>query len=74
MPVTAQELYQRMVIGSKGSYCFGQNGLLLGILRGLGYRCAASSAVRLLTDQGAGPTAALVESWYQQGLRRNNNQ
>ncbi|TCD71695.1 N-terminal acetyltransferase [Steccherinum ochraceum] len=38
MPVTPQEMYQNMVVGSKGSYCFGQNGLFLGMLRGLGFR------------------------------------
>ncbi|TCD71687.1 N-terminal acetyltransferase [Steccherinum ochraceum] len=41
MPVTPQGLYQRMVIGTKGSYCFGLNGLFLGMLRGLGYRAYA---------------------------------
>ncbi|KAH8091710.1 cysteine proteinase [Cristinia sonorae] len=38
MPVTPPEIFERLVNGRKGSYCFGQNGLLLGILRGLGYR------------------------------------
>ena len=39
MPVTPQELYQSMVLDHRGSYCcFGQNWLLLGMLRALGYR------------------------------------
>ena len=42
MPVTPRELYDRVVVGNKGSYCFGQNGLFLGMLRGLGYRCVFS--------------------------------
>lgn len=38
MPVKPHELFERMVLKGKGSYCFGQNGLFLGMLRGLGYR------------------------------------
>ncbi|KAI0772207.1 cysteine proteinase [Irpex lacteus] len=38
MPVRPEELFDRMVMKHKGSYCFGQNGLFLGVLRGLGYR------------------------------------
>ncbi|TFY82414.1 hypothetical protein EWM64_g1604 [Hericium alpestre] len=38
MAVRPEPLYRRMVLERKGSYCFGQNGLLLGMLRGLGYR------------------------------------
>lgn len=38
MPVKPDELFDRMVLKGKGSYCFGQNGLFLGMLRGLGYR------------------------------------
>ena len=37
MPVRPQELYQSMVLDHRGSYCFGQNWLLLGVLRALGY-------------------------------------
>lgn len=43
MPVTPQELYQSMVLDQRGSYCFGQNWLLLGMLRALGYRCVGSA-------------------------------
>lgn len=37
------ELFHRLVTAGKGfgSYCFGQNNLFLGVLRGLKYRCAA---------------------------------
>ncbi|KAI0086889.1 hypothetical protein BDY19DRAFT_957182 [Irpex rosettiformis] len=38
MPVRPDELFERMVVKHGGSYCFGQNGLFLGMLRGLGYR------------------------------------
>lgn len=39
MDVSPAGVYERMVVQRKGgSYCFGQNGLLLGMLRGLGYR------------------------------------
>lgn len=40
MDIAPQHLYKRMVADGKGfgSYCFGQNSLLLEILRGLGYR------------------------------------
>lgn len=38
MCVRPDEVFERMVRGGKGSYCFGQNGLFLGILRALGYR------------------------------------
>ncbi|KAA1476263.1 cysteine proteinase [Dentipellis sp. KUC8613] len=48
MPVEPQRLFTRMVAESKGSYCFGHNGLLLGILRGLGYRAYPASARVLL--------------------------
>ncbi|KAI0034536.1 cysteine proteinase [Vararia minispora EC-137] len=51
MPVTPQDIYQSLVVNGKGSYCFGQNGLLLGILRGLGYRAYAV------------PGRVLVPSW-----------
>ncbi|KAF7430565.1 N-terminal acetyltransferase [Pleurotus ostreatus] len=37
-------LYKRLVIDGKGSYCFGLNGLLLGMLRGLGYRAYGGAA------------------------------
>jgi hypothetical protein len=41
--VSSQGTFDRMVTAGKGfgSYCFGQNTLLLGILRGLKYRSAA---------------------------------
>jgi arylamine N-acetyltransferase len=38
MAVTPEDMYQRMVVANRGSYCFGQNGLFLHMLRGLGYR------------------------------------
>lgn len=40
MPVAPAEFFQRMLIDRKGSYCFGENGLLLVVLRGLSYRYA----------------------------------
>lgn len=33
-----ESAFQRLVQQRKGSYCFGQNTVLLGMLRGLGYR------------------------------------
>ena len=39
MEVAPAGMYDRMVLHDKGSYCFGMNGLLHGMLRGLGYRC-----------------------------------
>jgi arylamine N-acetyltransferase len=39
MDVSPQGVFQRLVQDHKGgSYCFGQNTLFLGMLRGLGYR------------------------------------
>ncbi|KAJ7599469.1 hypothetical protein C8J56DRAFT_769353 [Mycena floridula] len=37
-------LFKRFVIERKGSWCFGHNSLLLGMLRGLGYRAYAVAA------------------------------
>ncbi|KZT57685.1 cysteine proteinase [Calocera cornea HHB12733] len=43
--VTPQGLYKRFVQDAKGgSYCFGQNGILLGMLRALGYPAYAAAA------------------------------
>ncbi|KAF5372380.1 hypothetical protein D9615_009311 [Tricholomella constricta] len=42
--VSLQGAFERMVINHKGSYCFGQNGLFMNMLRGLGYRAYAGSA------------------------------
>ncbi|TFK23882.1 arylamine N-acetyltransferase 1 [Coprinopsis marcescibilis] len=45
MDVSANGLYERFIHRAQGgSYCFGQNGLLLEILRGLGYRAYSGSA------------------------------
>ncbi|KAK1235609.1 hypothetical protein PQX77_001162 [Marasmius sp. AFHP31] len=41
MDVTPVGSFQRMVVERKGSYCYGKNGLLLEMLRGLGYRAYA---------------------------------
>lgn len=38
MDVTPEGLFERLVKRRGGSYCFGQNGLLLEMLRGLGFR------------------------------------
>jgi len=38
MDVTVHGAFQRFVVERKGSYCFGNNTVLLGVLRGLGYR------------------------------------
>ncbi|KAI0315625.1 cysteine proteinase [Amylostereum chailletii] len=60
MPVTPQELYERMVLGGKGSYCFGQNSLMLGILRGLGYRVyPAAGRVLVPSRQPSSPAGAV---------------
>jgi arylamine N-acetyltransferase len=37
-----QALFQRFIVERKGSFCFGQNTVLLEILRGLGFRFAQS--------------------------------
>ncbi|KAF4593266.1 arylamine N-acetyltransferase family protein [Pleurotus pulmonarius] len=42
--VSPRGLYQRLVVDGKGSYCFGLNGLLLGMIRGLGYRAYGGAA------------------------------
>ncbi|TFK32376.1 arylamine N-acetyltransferase 1 [Crucibulum laeve] len=42
--VTPEGAFKRLVAERKGSYCFGQNTVLLGMLRGLGYRAYAASA------------------------------
>lgn len=39
MDVSIEGLFDRLVKRRMGSYCFGQNGLLLEMLRGLGFRC-----------------------------------
>ncbi|KAF9477221.1 cysteine proteinase [Pholiota conissans] len=45
MDVSAEAVYNRLVKEYRGgSYCFGLNGLILGMLRGLGYRAFAGSA------------------------------
>ncbi|KAF8999491.1 arylamine N-acetyltransferase 1 [Cyathus striatus] len=44
MDVTPEGAFKRLVRDRKGSYCFGQNGVLLGMLRGLGYRAYVVSA------------------------------
>lgn len=38
MDVTHKGAFKRLVLEHKGSYCFGQNGVFLGMLRALGYR------------------------------------
>ncbi|KAG2004911.1 hypothetical protein CC2G_003418 [Coprinopsis cinerea AmutBmut pab1-1] len=44
MDVTPEGVYQRFVDEGKGSYCFGQDMLLLGILRGMGFRAYSGAA------------------------------
>ncbi|KAJ8082156.1 hypothetical protein PM082_008003 [Marasmius tenuissimus] len=46
MDIGFDYLYQRLVIDGNGSYCLGNNGLFLQMIRGLGYR-AYSSAGRI---------------------------
>ncbi|KAJ2932443.1 hypothetical protein H1R20_g4671, partial [Candolleomyces eurysporus] len=46
MDVSPQGAFERLVKDGNGSYCFGQNTVLLGILRGLGFR-AYSGAGRV---------------------------
>jgi len=36
--VTPEGLFHRLIVEGKGSYCFGNNGLMLEMLRGLGFR------------------------------------
>lgn len=38
MDVTPEGIFERFMKRQGGSYCFGQNGLLLQMLRGLGFR------------------------------------
>ena len=38
MEVTPEQLLPRFVKDKNGSYCFGHNGILLQVLRGLGFR------------------------------------
>ncbi|KAJ8085971.1 hypothetical protein PM082_004790 [Marasmius tenuissimus] len=42
MDVTPDGNFQRMVVERKGSYCYGKNGMLLEMLRGVGYRAYAT--------------------------------
>ncbi|KAJ3572440.1 hypothetical protein NP233_g3082 [Leucocoprinus birnbaumii] len=44
MEVTPELLFPRFVRDKSGSYCYGQNGIFLEVLRGLGYRAYAVSA------------------------------
>ncbi|KAF5346346.1 hypothetical protein D9758_011473 [Tetrapyrgos nigripes] len=44
MDVTPEGLYQRLVVRRNGSFCYGLNGLLFGMLLGLGYRAYAGQA------------------------------
>ncbi|KAH9929223.1 uncharacterized protein B0H18DRAFT_998311 [Fomitopsis serialis] len=60
MPVTPQEMYESMVVSKHGSYCFGQNGLLLGMLRGLGYRAYAAAGRVLLPPSPPSPHSATL--------------
>jgi len=63
MPVTPREMYESIVVNNYGSYCFGQNGLLLGMLRGLGYRAYAAAGRVLVPPSPPSPhSAALVYS------------
>ncbi|KAF9044212.1 arylamine N-acetyltransferase 2 [Panaeolus papilionaceus] len=51
MDISPESLFDRMVVnGAGGSYCFGLNGLLFGMLRTLGYR-AYSGAARVNSAQ-----------------------
>lgn len=43
MDISADSIFQRLVVERKGSYCFGLNGLLLDMLRGLEYRAYSGS-------------------------------
>ncbi|KAK0192994.1 arylamine N-acetyltransferase 1 [Armillaria mellea] len=43
MDISADSIFQRLVVERKGSYCFGLNGLFLDMLRGLGYRAYSGS-------------------------------
>ncbi|KAH6901568.1 arylamine N-acetyltransferase 1 [Coprinopsis sp. MPI-PUGE-AT-0042] len=44
MDVSPQGVYDRFINDAKGSYCFGQNTLLLGVLRCLGFRAYSGAA------------------------------
>ncbi|KAF9466852.1 hypothetical protein BDZ94DRAFT_1157039 [Collybia nuda] len=44
MDVTHEGAFRRLVLEHKGSYCFGQNGVFLGMLRALGYRAYSGAA------------------------------
>jgi arylamine N-acetyltransferase len=38
MDVSHEGAFKRLVLERRGSYCFGHNGVFLGMLRALGYR------------------------------------
>lgn len=44
MDVSPEAVYDRFIHDAKGSYCFGQNTLLLGVLRCLGFRAYSGAA------------------------------
>jgi arylamine N-acetyltransferase len=44
MDVSPKAVYDRFINHAKGSYCFGQNTLLLGVLRALGFRAYSGAA------------------------------
>jgi arylamine N-acetyltransferase len=54
MDVSPQSIYTRFIHTSKGSYCFGQNTLLLGVLRVLGFRAYSGAARVNLWHNDAG--------------------
>ncbi|KAK1216613.1 hypothetical protein PQX77_020733 [Marasmius sp. AFHP31] len=59
MDIGFDYLYQRLVVDGNGSYCFGNNGLFLQMIRGLGYR-AYSSSGRINTGPPDAPPSFLA--------------
>lgn len=50
--VSLGNVYKRLVEnGQGGTWCCGHNGLLLGMLRALGYRCVSSDVFALLLNR-----------------------
>ncbi|KAF8066538.1 arylamine N-acetyltransferase 1 [Lyophyllum atratum] len=55
MDVSLQGAYRRLVVDRMGSYCYGQNGVFMNMLRGLGYRAYAGAArVNINTQENKG--------------------
>ncbi|KAK7448823.1 hypothetical protein VKT23_013552 [Stygiomarasmius scandens] len=52
MDISPEGLYRRLVVERNGSYCYGLNGLMFGMLLGIGYRAYAGQARTNTTPNG----------------------